>query len=95
MPSNPLLHFITKSIKFEGFKATNYHFITENEQNELFIELENKENLSTCPHCHKTTDKVHQSHRYRVRDIPFSSKEKRKVERNRKREIERCQKSGT
>jgi hypothetical protein len=70
MSSNPLLHFITKIIKFEGFKATNYHFITENE---LFIELENKENLSTCPHCHKTTDKVHQSHRYRVRDIRFSS----------------------
>jgi transposase len=35
--------------------------------------LENKESLSTCPYCDKTTDKVHQSHRYRVRDIPFSS----------------------
>jgi transposase len=70
MPSNSLLHFITKIVKFEGFKATNCHFITENE---LVIELEKKERLSTCPHCQKTTDKVHQSHRYRVRDIPFSS----------------------
>ncbi len=70
MPSNSLLYFITKIIKFEGFKATNYHFITENE---LLISLENKENLSTCPHCQKNTDKVHQSHRYRVRDIPVSS----------------------
>ncbi len=34
-----MLHFITKIVKFEGFKATNYHFITENE---LLIELENK-----------------------------------------------------
>ncbi len=70
MPSNSLLHFITKIIKFEGFKATNYHFITENE---LLIKLEHKESLSTCPYCHKITDKVHQSHRYRVRDIPLSS----------------------
>ncbi len=40
MPSNSLLHFITKIINFEGFKATNYHFITENE---LLIQLENQE----------------------------------------------------
>lgn len=70
MPSNSLLHFITKIVKFDGFKATNYHFITENE---LLIELENKVKTSTCPHCHKITDKVHQSHRHRVRDIPLSS----------------------
>lgn len=70
MPSNSLLHFITKIIKFEDFKVTNYHFITDNE---LLIELENKESSSTCPNCHTTTDKVHQSHRYRVRDIPLSS----------------------
>ena len=70
MPSNSLLHFITNIVKFEGFKATNYHFITENE---LLIELEKKERSSVCPHCHKKTDKVHQSHPYRVRDIPISS----------------------
>lgn len=70
MPSNSLLYFIAKIINFEDFKATNYHFITENE---LLIELEKKEHVATCPHCHKTTDKVHQSHRYRVRDIPISS----------------------
>ncbi|MDJ0536790.1 MAG: hypothetical protein QNJ70_30610 [Xenococcaceae cyanobacterium MO_207.B15] len=70
MPSNSLLHFITKIINFEGFKATNYHFITENE---LLIQLENKESFEPCPHCHKITNKVHQSHRYRVRYIPISS----------------------
>ena len=70
MPSNSLLNFITTIIKFEGFKAINYHFITENE---LQIELENKGTFATCPHCDKTTDKVHQSHWYRVRDIPWSS----------------------
>ncbi len=31
MPSNFLLHFITKVIKIEDFQATNYHFFTENE----------------------------------------------------------------
>ncbi len=70
MPSNSLLFFITQIIKFEGFKATNYHFITENE---LLIELENQVQTTTCPHCQKTTDKIHQSHRSRVRDIPLSS----------------------
>ena len=70
MPSNSLLHFITNIIQFAGFKATNYHFISDNE---LLIELENKERSSICPHCQKQTDKVHQSHRYRVRDIPISS----------------------
>jgi transposase len=70
MPSNALLHFITQIIKFPDFKVTNYHFITDNE---ILIELEKKEAIATCPHCHKNTDKVHQSHRYRVRDIPLSS----------------------
>ena len=70
MPSNSLLYFITNIIKFEGFKAKNYHFITDDE---LLIELENKEKLAICPHCKKQTDKVHQSHHYRVRDIPISS----------------------
>jgi len=70
MPSNSLLYFITHIINFEGFRVTNYHFITDNE---LLIELENKESVVTCPHCHKNTNKVHQSHRYRVRDIPLSS----------------------
>lgn len=69
MPSNSLLHFITKVINFEGFQARNYYFITENE---LMIELENKAKEVICPHCNKSTDKVHQSHWYRVRDIPCS-----------------------
>lgn len=70
MPSNSLLYFITQIINFPGFKATNYHFITENE---LLIELENKQTSATCPHCGKNTSKVHQSHRHRVRGIPVSS----------------------
>ena len=70
MPSNSLLHFITKIINFPEFKATNYHFITENE---LLIELENKQTSATCPNCGKSTSKVHQSHRHRVRDIPVST----------------------
>ncbi len=70
MPSNSLLHFITQIINFPGFKATNYHFITDKE---LLIEIENKDQIAPCPFCGKTTNKVHQSHRYRVRDIPVSS----------------------
>lgn len=70
MPSNSLLHFITKIIDFEGFKATNYYFIDDHE---LLVVLEKKSRTATCPHCQKTTDKIHQSHWYRVRDIPWSN----------------------
>jgi len=70
MPSNSLLHFIANVINFEGFKATNYHFISEEE---LLIVVENQSRLATCPHCQKITDKIHQSHWYRVRDLPWSN----------------------
>jgi transposase len=70
MPSNSLLHFITQIVNFKDFKATNYHFITDKE---LLIEFKNQINQATCPRCHKKTEHIHQSHFFRVRDIPFSS----------------------
>lgn len=69
MPSNPLLYFITKIINFEDIKVINYHFITENE---IVIELENKLKEVNCSHCGNSTNKIHQNHWYRVRDIPLS-----------------------
>lgn len=70
MPSNSSLYLITKLINFEGVKATDYHFITDNE---ILITLESKISESTCPHCHTITNKIHQDHYYRIRDIPFST----------------------
>lgn len=70
MPSNPLLHFITQVINLQDVKVANYHFITEDE---IVIELKNLDKKVPCPHCQKLTDKVHQNHPYRVRDIPLSS----------------------
>ncbi len=70
MPTNSLLHFIAKIVSFEGFKAINYYFISENE---LLIVLENQSEIANCPHCKKNTDKIHQSHWYRVRDLPWSN----------------------
>ena len=69
MPSNPLLHFITKVINIEDIKVVNYHFITDDE---IVIEIGNKEKQRKCPHCENTTDKIHQNHWYTVRDIPLS-----------------------
>ncbi len=69
MPSNSLLHFITQVINLEDIKVTNYHFITEDE---ILIEVQNVEKKAQCPHCQNLTDKVHQNHRHRVRDIPLS-----------------------
>lgn len=70
MPSNSSLHLISKLINFDGVKVIDYHFITEKE---ILITLENKLSESTCPHCHNITNKVHQDHYYRIRDIPMSS----------------------
>ncbi len=69
MPSNSSLHLITKLINFEGVKATDYHFITDNE---ILITLSNQTSESTCPYCHTITNKIHQDHYYRIRDIPLS-----------------------
>lgn len=69
MPSNPLLHFITKVINLENIKVINYYFLTDDE---ILIELENKLKIAQCPHCGNNTDKIHQNHWYRVRDIPMS-----------------------
>ncbi len=65
---NSLLYFITKVIIFGGLTSINYHSLTENE---LPIKLANRERASICPNCHQQADKAHQSHRYRVRDIPL------------------------
>ncbi|WP_414545644.1 ISL3 family transposase [Nostoc sp. CCY0012] len=69
MPSNPLLHFITKVINLEDIKVINYDFITDDE---IVIEVENKLKVGQCPHCGHITDKIHQNHWYTVRDIPLS-----------------------
>ena len=69
MPSNSLLHFITKIINIKGVKVINYHFMTDDE---IVIEIENKLKVGKCRHCGNITDKIHQNHWYRVRDIPIS-----------------------
>jgi len=70
MPSNANLYLISKLIDFDGFKAIDYHFITDNE---ILITLESKISESVCPHCQSLTSKVHQNHYYRIRDIPLST----------------------
>lgn len=69
MPSNPLLHFITKVINIEDIKVMNYDFITGDE---IVIEIQNQSKVGQCPRCGKTTNKTHQNHWYMVRDIPMS-----------------------
>ncbi|WP_414590350.1 hypothetical protein [Anabaena sp. CCY 9614] len=46
MPSNPLLHFITKVINIEDIKVINYDFITDDE---IVIEIQNQSKLGQCP----------------------------------------------
>lgn len=70
MPSNSSLHLITKLLNFNEVKVTDYHFITDNE---ILITLSNQASQSTCPHCQTVTNKIHQDHYHRIRDIPFST----------------------
>jgi transposase len=70
MPSNSLLHFITKVINLSRVKIINYYFITDNE---ILIEVKNIDPQVPCPYCGRPSDKVHQNHSHRVRDIPLSS----------------------
>ena len=66
MPSNSLLHFITKIIDIPSVKVINYHFITDDE---LLVHLKNIATESICPHCGNISENVHQDHWYRVRVI--------------------------
>ena len=68
MPSNPSLHLVTKLIKIESVKVTNYHFITDDE---IVIDIINRSQEGKCPHCESLTNKVHQNPWYRIRDIPM------------------------
>jgi hypothetical protein len=52
-------------INLEGFKATNYHFISEEE---LLIVVENQSRLATCPHCQKTREHVRFARRAKKAD---------------------------
>ncbi|WP_341530323.1 transposase family protein [Nostoc sp. UHCC 0302] len=89
MPSNPLLHFITKVINLEDVKVINYHFLTDDE---IVIEIENKLKVAKCPHCGNTSDKIHQNHWYRVRDIPLSDYQVLLKVNRRQLKCQKCQK---
>ncbi|WP_341529932.1 ISL3 family transposase [Nostoc sp. UHCC 0302] len=89
MPSNPLLHFITKVINLEDVKIINYHFLTDDE---IVIEIENKLKVAKCPHCGNTSDKIHQNHWYRVRDIPLSDYQVLLKVNRRQLKCQKCQK---
>lgn len=69
MPSNSELYFVTQLLNLSSVRVVNYHFITENE---ILIEVKNREEKAPCPHCGRLTQKVHQNHSHRVRDLPLS-----------------------
>ncbi|NCQ93726.1 MAG: transposase family protein, partial [Microcystis aeruginosa LG13-03] len=38
----------------------------------IIFRIESKNKKATCPRCGLTSDKVHQNHRYLVKDLPIS-----------------------
>lgn len=68
MASNPELALMTRLLKIPGFKVKNYQI---KEGIGIFLYLESKQKKVVCPHCGQVTDKLHQNHRYTVRDLPL------------------------
>lgn len=68
MASNPELSLMTKLLNLEGIKVENYRLV---EGVGVLIYLESQVKTATCPHCGKTTNKLHQNREYTVRDIPL------------------------
>lgn len=71
MPSNPELKLMTQLLNIDGMKVYNYKFI-----NDIGISLyvEQEARAIPCPQCGKHTNKLHQNHRYVVRDLPLMEK---------------------
>lgn len=68
MPSNPELKLMTKLLNLDGMKVKNYQFI---EQVGITLYIEHEPRAVPCPQCGKSTRKLHQNHRYVVRDLPL------------------------
>ena len=69
MGTNPELALMTKLLKLKEVKVKNYQ-LTEGIG--IFLYLENSQKKVVCPHCGKTTDKLHQNHLFVVRDLPLA-----------------------
>lgn len=68
MPSNAELKLMTQLLNLPGMKVKNYQFI---KQVGVTLYIENEAKAVSCPKCGKTTNKLHQNHRYVVRDLPI------------------------
>ena len=68
MASSHQLNLMTLLLKSQEFKVIDYKL---EEGIGIFLVLEKRELKVKCPHCGKATDKLHQNHRYIVRDLAF------------------------
>lgn len=68
MPSNPELKLMTKLLNLDGMRVKNYRFL---EGIGVSLYLEDEERAVPCPSCGQLTNKLHQNHRYVVRDLPL------------------------
>jgi transposase len=68
MPSNAELKLMTQLLNLPEMKVKNYKLI---KQLGVSLYIENEAKAVPCPNCGKTTNKLHQNHRYVVRDLPI------------------------
>lgn len=92
MPSNPELKLMTELLNIDGMKVENYKFIDDIGIS-LYVEQEAR--AIPCPQCGKHTKKLHQNHRYVVRDLPLMEKSVYLQVNRRQMRCERCGKKFT
>ncbi len=68
MASFPQLNIFEQIINLPEFTVKNYRFI---DGFGLVLILEKKEKKAICPQCGKKSNKLHQNHRYKGRDLPM------------------------
>lgn len=72
MASKAQLSLMTSILGMSEFKVIGYQNI---EGIGIFLKIEKKEKKVMCPCCGKTTDKVHENHWYRVKDLPWGEQD--------------------
>ena len=64
-----LIMIIDKFLNIEGIVVQGYRHL---ENIGIVFRIESKNKKATCPRCGQVSDKLHQNHRYLVKDLPIS-----------------------
>lgn len=67
-----MIMMLDKFLNLEGVVINGYRHL---ENIGIVFEIESKSKKAICPSCGRMSDKLHQNHRYLVKDLPMSGQE--------------------